>query len=459
MVFPYIGALKTILYWPILKIFEPSAYALRLPVILIGAVTIYLFNKTLSALAAPSLALIGSLILASDPSFLLMNTFDWGPVALEHLLLVAAACCYLHRRWFSASFILGLALWNKAVFVWALAGIVAGGSLVWAIWGPRLTSRIRLTLATALAVFALGAAPLALFSMGSPNAILSMAKTPPLGEAFERNLTQLENTLDGSDLFGAVVREDYAAQPREVGPFETAVRGGLGEHRKSIFALAFLVALAAAPFIRRAPYRPPLFFAATFFVVSFVSMLLSGGGTAGHHIVLLWPAPHFIVAAALMQVNVVWLRNTLIGALVVSNLLVVNEYVYKLERNGAATAFTDAIAPLSDLLASNSAKTVYLADWGMWDNLIFLSEGDLHLVSITDSIQQGAKEELKRFFDDDQGVFVAHVEGHEIFEGINSTLANAASGLGYQPTQIGVVRDSNGRPTFGLWRYTAMSGK
>ena len=43
MLMPYMGALKAWLYAPILAIFRPTAYSIRIPVLLIGSITIWLF--------------------------------------------------------------------------------------------------------------------------------------------------------------------------------------------------------------------------------------------------------------------------------------------------------------------------------------------------------------------------------------------------------------------------------
>ena len=43
MVMTYVGSLKTLLYWPIFRIFGSSPWTLRLPVVLLGAITIFVF--------------------------------------------------------------------------------------------------------------------------------------------------------------------------------------------------------------------------------------------------------------------------------------------------------------------------------------------------------------------------------------------------------------------------------
>src|ERR1700733_12839581 len=43
MVMTYIGSLKTLLYWPIFRIFGAGPWTLRLPVVFLGAITIFIF--------------------------------------------------------------------------------------------------------------------------------------------------------------------------------------------------------------------------------------------------------------------------------------------------------------------------------------------------------------------------------------------------------------------------------
>ena len=102
MVMTYIGTLKTLLYWPLFAIFGPgflahplqAAWVLRLPTVLAGAATVFIFYYLAERSAGRRTAVIAAILLASDPTFLLTNTFDWGPVALEHLLLVTG-CLFL----------------------------------------------------------------------------------------------------------------------------------------------------------------------------------------------------------------------------------------------------------------------------------------------------------------------------------------------------------------------------
>src|ERR1700719_1989898 len=65
MIVSYYGTLKTLLYWPILRMFRPGAFSLRIPVVLAGALTILGLYKFAESIASQRTALFACLLLAS----------------------------------------------------------------------------------------------------------------------------------------------------------------------------------------------------------------------------------------------------------------------------------------------------------------------------------------------------------------------------------------------------------
>src|SRR5437870_5302780 len=59
----YLGALKSWLYAPIFRFWRPSAYSLRVPVILAGGLTILLFGALLTRVAGRRAATVGIALL------------------------------------------------------------------------------------------------------------------------------------------------------------------------------------------------------------------------------------------------------------------------------------------------------------------------------------------------------------------------------------------------------------
>ena len=88
MLMNYVGALKSWLYPRILHSFGANVITLRIPMVLAGAISIWLFFLLLRRIAGERAALVGCTLLAVDSAYLLSLCFDWGPVALQHLLLI-----------------------------------------------------------------------------------------------------------------------------------------------------------------------------------------------------------------------------------------------------------------------------------------------------------------------------------------------------------------------------------
>src|SRR5260370_10371217 len=131
MFLTYLGALKAWLYAPVLALFEPSYVSVRLPVLLLGGFTVWLVIRVLEWMHGRRAAWIGGLLLATDPMFILTTCFDWGPVALQHFWLVAGLLLVLKfavstnpLALFCGFGCFGLGMWDKALFIWVLGGVV-----------------------------------------------------------------------------------------------------------------------------------------------------------------------------------------------------------------------------------------------------------------------------------------------------------------------------------------------
>ncbi len=458
MLLGYIGSLKTLLYWPILRFFHPSVWTLRLPVLLAGAGSIFIFLHLTAASGRRIAAVLAAFLLATDPVFLLTNTFDWGPVAIEHLLLVTG-CWFLFlfgsqptsrlsiRHLGIGFFCLGLALWNKAVFVWALSGLTAGGLLVF--WPELRALGTRRNLVIALGTFLLGASPLVVYNLRHGDATLNgTARLDPF--SLPSKWVQLEGVLNGNSLFGFMVSEESSPQPKPSASFPVWIREHLGEHRRTGFYYVIGALLLTVPWWWRSRAAR---FSLVFMTVAWIAMASTrDAGTSAHHVILLWPFPILFVASALAELP--WRPVAiLVGAgLVVMNLLVVNQYISQFERNGPAGGFTDAIFPLSSSLPEQSGQTIYVLDWGISEPLNFLHQGRLDLPATDPSVAPDASR-VHTMLTDPQSLFVNHLSGQEFFPALGRALEADAQASGYHKQPLQTVPDSNGRPVFEVYRY------
>ena len=473
MLMTYIGSLKTLLYWPVFRIFGTNQWTLRLPVMLLGAITILIFYNLANAGGGYRAAVLGAFLLATDPVFLLTNTFDWGPVALEHVFLVTG-CWFVYRFghksspdariWHLAAGFLcwGLALWNKAIFVWALSGLIAGGVLVflpeikrcWSLHAVRV----------ALIAFLCGALPLVVYNLTHKSVTISEnVHLDPRSVAGK--WIQLENAANGSSLFGYLVGEDDWPNPKAPqslwGRTATWIYHHSGEHRETGFFYVLGVLLLAAPWWWK--YRAARF-SLVFMTVAWLLMALThDAGTSAHHVILLWPFPILFAAIALASLPWRPLAWTGGAVMVAMNLLVLNQYVYQFERDGPSNFFTDAMNPLSIGLDAYSERHLYVIDWGIYESLNLLHEGrlDFRILQdplLTDSPSMKEMGQIRDMLQDPEGLILDHVRGREVFPNVGARLDRAARALGLRRIVVQTIPDSNGRPRFEILRFAREDG-
>ena len=137
MVMTYVGATKAWLYAPILSLIPPSAFSVRFVSLLIGACTLLLIYFFVSKILGNAPAIAAIALLSTDPMFLLTIKWDWGPVAIQHFCLVST--CLLLTIYYETRalrhlgfgfFLLGIGLWDKALFAWSIAGLTVAVATV-----------------------------------------------------------------------------------------------------------------------------------------------------------------------------------------------------------------------------------------------------------------------------------------------------------------------------------------
>jgi hypothetical protein len=467
MVMTYVGTLKTWIYWPLMRWLGTSVWAVRVPVALFGAVTVFVFYHLIRDIhrggpGAIFPASAGALLLATDPVFLLTNTFDWGPVALEHVLLVSG--CFLVFRFETNQsrtrnlalgfFCFGLALWNKALFLWALSGLTAASVVVF--W-PEVKQCLTPRNATiAAAAFLAGALPFVVYNLRNANATVSENAHIETDRMTVKWL-QLEYAANGSSLFGYMTGEaDVPLKPpsSRKGRVAEWIWRRIGERRESELFYVYGLMLLLAPLWWRSRAAR---FSLVFLIVAWGLMALTkNAGAAAHHDVLLWPFPILFAVSVLASIPWRWLAVPAAAAMVLMNLLVVNQYVLQFERAGAAGDYTDALFALNRELPEN--QTIYVIDWGMNATLQLTHRGRLRLRSaqgalMGDALNPEQQAQLAAMLSDTSAIWLGHAPGREDFPGVDAHLERFASMAGYRRELIRTVADSNGRPVFEIFRF------
>src|SRR5262245_1590267 len=220
MLMSYLGTLKTWIYKPLLLVFGTGVSAVREPVLLAGAASIWLFYLLVRRAAGERAATIGCVLLATDTLYLLTSVFDWGPVVLQHLLILGGMLSILRfyqdrdRRALAGGFFLfGLAVWDKALALWMLSGLALATA---ALCVRELRSLLSLrNVAIAIVAFTIGALPFLVYNVATQGKTLS--------GNFRKDFSDLSGkarllifTLDGRGLIGYLTDESRAAGPAPI---------------------------------------------------------------------------------------------------------------------------------------------------------------------------------------------------------------------------------------------------
>ena len=166
LISPYLGALKAWGYAPIFRLFGVSALTIRLPAILLAALTLLIFYRVMGDSVGHAWAAIAVWIMAVDPANLFPSRLDWGPTVLTHFFQAAILALWFSYRdklrpWKIVLICVcaGLGFFDRFNFVWLLSAFAIGICLCYPdslrnLWVS--TSRFTRWVAIILALLALG---------------------------------------------------------------------------------------------------------------------------------------------------------------------------------------------------------------------------------------------------------------------------------------------------------------
>ncbi len=477
MLLSYLGALKSWILFPIVNRIRPSYITLRLPALLIGAVTVWLFFRLLEELHGRKVALVGGALLATDTIFLLTTCYDWGPVALQHLLALAGIAFLVRfartgkrSSLFLGFFWFGLAFWDKALFIWLFSGLAVATVAVF----PRgLKARWSAgNLGLAAAGLILGALPLIAYNLVSGFETWRSNSSFMLSQ-FPSRLEALKLTWDGEILFDFLARAPGATSGNMRIPHTAlfgvsqAVHALAGIRYHNALGPAFLLGLALVAWLWRTPARKPMLFCLIAMAVAWLEMAFTkDAGLGAHHVVLLWPFPHWFLAVVFVEAaewrGLQWkhagtiLLAAVVSFLAIDNLLLTNEYYYQLAAYGANKSWDDAIFPLSEEAGHIHAPELAIYDWGILNQLVVLHRNRLPLYYADESVLTPAMTAIDRQYLAQRlakDVWIGHTAAFEQWPGVNDKIERGARALGLEKQMIETVADRNGRAVFQIFRF------
>ena len=464
----YVGALKAWLYSPLFVLLPLTVWLVRLPAILLSAVTIILAGRLLKQISGQIASTVVVLLLATDATFLFISTFDWGPVVLQSLLLVITLL--LATRWyekredrllFLCGLTIGLALWDKAVFLWQLAGLsiallAVGLSLVRQFCKRRnfwLLSRGLLV----------GAFPLIVANFRHHFATIRDNGHRSL-QGFSAKAAFLQAALDGQAATTFFVEAGNSNVDRIHRPLEALglalvhVMGdapSLWRFYPGVFIILLGVVLA------KGTQRRWILF---FFLSGLVGWLQSAttlhAGDMVHHDVLFWINWYAAIAMSFSVLLSMAARPVRIGsALLIAiaclrGVLVMGADYGELIAHPGTPRWTDADVALAQQLKNLQVERVIAADWGL-RNVIRARTGNTIIID-----NQGPKLTLGNF---DKNAFtncktdcviVTRTQNRNVFPFVPEVLASNLSRAGLSRTRSVTVYDTHGIPAFEIFQLT-----
>lgn len=477
MLMSYLGTLKALLYAPVFRLWGLNDWTLRLPVLLLGALSVWMFYLLARRLAGSAAALAATALLATDACYLLSSIFDWGPVVIQHLCLTAALYALVRfaearqAGWlFAGAFLAGLGLWDKALFLWPLGGFAVGLLALF----PREVlgvARNRRLAAAAVAGFVLGAAPFLHYNLTTGfRTFRGTAQRDDLRAALGKTIV-LDRTLDGSGLFGYLVRESPEGPPADLlewekGPLRLAER--LGSPRRSWQALLLVFALASAPLLHGSSSRRRVaLLVAIAAVVAWVQMAWTrDAGGSVHHAILLWPLLHLeaaLAAAALLERGGRILRAAVAAVFAVctlSNAAVLNTYLAHMIACGPGQVWTDAARTLVQFLEAQPGRAAFAADWGILHEIIFYGRNRIPMIGDADGLLLRAADDpiaarrLEEALADPKQLFITWREGLDVFPETRKKLIDFAAARGYRRTSVALIANRHGAPMYEIHEFT-----
>lgn len=454
MLMPYIGALKAWLYYPIFKLFGVSAFSVRWPVVLIGALTLWCnYRVVLHAFSRP-VALVFLVMAAVEPSTLFHTRLDWGPTTLMMLfrsLLLLSAVLWIRTRepkyLLAALAVAVLGTFDKLNFLWLCIAVAVALALVY----PRqLTDfcrhhrRFTGTLTAATLVLGIG--------------LLSYMRTHlPLESEignFDWQLRQHEvwslarYTLSGTGVYAVATDAlDQAAI-------------GAPQLRILMLALAAAVGLGVR-YYRAIDWKVTAFFA-TVIVVTLAEIFATRQATGPHHLATLAPLWLLLLAIPLGQPFADSQRNPLLMALAALVVVAVCASSLRVDArnlqgfaNTPGARWDPATTALTAEIRRHEGMAVVTTDWGSGSIISALLNGERQVLDywphFTAPFDAGLEVVYRNLLDSGTALFVLPAAGTGAFPDNRDNFFATASERRWQLQQLSTINDNDGNALYELY--------
>lgn len=390
MTLEYIGAVKSYYLIGPIKLWGASVKVFRYACLIIAVLAIlvtwiYLGNESGQIAAA-----MGIILVATDPVIIMLTRTDWGPVSIAFLMRMLSLM-FLTRWWRSqgkslylmlSAVCVGLGIYDKANFLWFVTALLTVGAVAMLIskHRPKLTF---ISGAGAIIVVMIVSFPLWLYNiyynwptfkiLARGQSKTSIWEWPAL--VYER-VAILLNLMNagGPDSF-------YFGEslPGTIGAIRTLLLP------LSIITIMYLIYRA----VKDREWK--LLFIPSLILLIAVQISITPLPIGMHHWTMIYPFPHLVIATVFGRI---WRqeskkKNNKIIIAILSSVIMIGAvglnmktmlgYMELIDKTGGVKYWSAEIYTLADRLKQEYPdRPIQLMDWGMGNNLFFLSEGNLH---------------------------------------------------------------------------------
>ncbi|MEA5600739.1 glycosyltransferase family 39 protein [Nostoc sp. UHCC 0252] len=458
MLMPYIGALKAYFFYPIFHFLGVSPETIRIPVILISAITLILSFYLGKIIFNQWIASLISIVLATDPSFIYISRVDFGPIVF--MIFFKILTLFIFFKIISYSYtlpnpkfinwyillIIGLILgfWDKLNFIWFMSALFICSVIFYSkniikIWKLHKSKTLipTITFITIMILMIVGLI-LPIFNL---NVGVGETSQETLLDRFFRVNKVYETTVNGKGFYEFIFNQSLP---------EISCLNEL-----TFLNIIFLLIVLSLAILLKCNYKSSLhlgfdskkilLFFTTLFALIYLQMVFTKQVGGPHHIMMLFPFQHFFnIAAALVSVELIiqivrkWhqlikiLCITLVvlifGNLIHSQIKVNNYYSLALhDKKSFSTTWSPVIYELSHYLGNYRDKvdSIVSADWGFHTQLQGLAKPEIRIKymdfwSIFNDLHNQTKDEQEKlykvFFKDKINIVLLHPENAAIMK-------------------------------------------
>jgi len=459
LLMPYIGALKSYIYFPIFKLFGVSAITMRVPQVILTAFSLFILHKLIyKHTNSLRIAISVVAITAFDASFIIFTRLDNGPVVLDLLLKLLALLAlfyYQKTNLLRYQIIFWLFMWlgifNKLNFIWYVNAFTVSFLVVYGrqVWEKLVTKKRRLTNAL-VAAFGF------IISVGY---FLLINHTYKLGSSlgWVGLNTAYHNTqtlISGSWFY------NYVFSPNIIGT-------------SLIFWLGLIIILGSRvlSYINRKMYKKDSLdkyafenFIGIILTLIFLQLVITLKATAGWHYFSIYPFWGILVVIGIFKLAEqfklkIYFEYVFITVFCIYGLFIYAQYIRAFTKPSTNIIWSTAIYDLENFAKTKPNSQFISLDWGTQTQLIGLGKRHHNrFYELFGPINSNNPMDISRITNDflltkPDAYYVTHSPGNEIFPGQTQNFLNIATKAGYSTIENKTIYDQT-KPVFVIYRFS-----